>query len=128
MGRTHPPSPRHPHGPHRHGLVGRRQPGREDLATIGDDRAIRLWDIETHQRLALYTGHTGVVHSVLFSPDGNTLATSGNDGTVRLWDTDVFNDLATLTHTACTIAGRSLTEREWRRYVPGGVAYHRICP
>ncbi|MFJ9590418.1 nSTAND1 domain-containing NTPase [Streptomyces acidicola] len=103
-------------------------PDGQTLATTGDDRTVRLWDIETHQQLALYTGHTRVVRSALFSPDGNTLATSGSDVTVRLWDTDAFNDLATLTHKACTIAGRSLTEREWRRYVPDGVAYHRICP
>ncbi|MFD7498526.1 trypsin-like peptidase domain-containing protein [Streptomyces sp. NPDC059832] len=103
-------------------------PDGKTLATTGDDRTVRLWDIETHQQLALYTGHTGVVHSALFSPDGNTLATSSSDLTVRLWDTDAFNDLITLTHKACTIAGRSLTKGEWRRYVPDGVAYHRICP
>ena len=71
--------------------------------------------------------HTGIPRSALFAPDGNTLTTS-DDGTVRLWDTDAFNDLATLTDNACTVAGRSLTEQEWRRYVPDGVAYRRICP
>ncbi len=104
-------------------------PDGQTLATTGDDRTVRLWDIETRQQLALYTGHTGVVESAIFAPDGNALATSGSaDGTVRLWDTDAFNDLATLTHEACTIAGRSLTTGEWRRYVPDKVAYHRICP
>ncbi|MGW0791443.1 nSTAND1 domain-containing NTPase [Streptomyces sp. NPDC002911] len=103
-------------------------PDGKTLATVGDDRAVRLWDIETHQRSAFYTGHTGVVNSALFAPDGNTLATSSADMTVRLWDTGAFNDLATLTHKACTTAGRSFTEREWRRYVPEGVGYHRICP
>ncbi|WP_146075258.1 trypsin-like peptidase domain-containing protein [Streptomyces sp. Ru71] len=104
-------------------------PDGKTLATAGDDRTVRLWDIETHQQLALYTGHTRVVHSALFSPDGNTLVTtSGSDVTARLWDTDAFNDIATLTRRACAIAGQSLTNSEWHRYVPGGIAYQRICP
>ncbi|MFE7566095.1 WD40 repeat domain-containing protein [Streptomyces sp. NPDC057539] len=102
-------------------------PNGKTLATIGDDRTVRLWDLRTHQQLALLIGHTGDLRSALFAPDGNTLTTSSDDGTVRLWDTDAFNDLAPLTEKVCTIAGRSLTEREWRRYVPDGVAYHR-CP
>ncbi len=102
-------------------------PDGKTLATTGDDRTVRLWDIQTHQQLAVLTGHTGILRSALFAPDGNTLATSSTDETIRLWDTDAFNDLATLTGEACSIAGRSLTEGEWRRYVPDGVAYHRTC-
>ncbi|MFE1028338.1 trypsin-like peptidase domain-containing protein [Streptomyces sp. NPDC058818] len=103
-------------------------PDGKTLATVGDDRAMRLWDLGTHRQLALYTGHTGAVKSAFFSPDGNTLVTSSSDMTVRLWDTRAFSDLDTLTDRACTLAGRSLTEQEWHRYVPHGVAYRRICP
>lgn len=127
MGRAHPP-PRHPQRPHRQRLVGRRQPRRPDLATIGDDRTVRLWDLRTRRRLALLTGHTGVVHSAIFAPDGNTLTTSSDDGTIRLWDTAAFNDTATLIEQACAIAGRSLTPQERHSHVPEGSAYRRTCP
>ncbi|MFF9863298.1 nSTAND1 domain-containing NTPase [Streptomyces tendae] len=103
-------------------------PDGQTLATAGDDRTIRLWNIETRQQLALLTGHTGVLRSAVFAPDGDTLATSSDDETIRLWDTNAFNDLAALKDQACAIADRSLTEREWHRYVPDGVDYRRICP
>ena len=32
-------------------------------------------------------GHTSVINSVAFSPDGNTLASGSRDWTIRLWDT-----------------------------------------
>jgi hypothetical protein len=49
------------------------------------------------QPIATLTGHTDIVTSVAFSPDGKTLATGSIDSTVRLWDMASHQPIATLT-------------------------------
>uniref|UniRef100_UPI00067A94CF nSTAND1 domain-containing NTPase n=1 Tax=Streptomyces rimosus TaxID=1927 RepID=UPI00067A94CF len=43
-----------------------------------------------------FTGHTGVVNAVAYSPNGRTLATGSVDRTVKLWDTVTDRMLGTL--------------------------------
>ena len=53
-----------------------------------------LWDAESGQRKAIFTG-TDAAWNIAFSPDGRTLASS-DDKTVRLWDTVNGEHKATL--------------------------------
>ena len=51
---------------------------------------IRSWDVRTGVlRYPGIGGHSGIVNSVAFSPDGATLASGGDDGSIGLWDVRV---------------------------------------
>ncbi|MFF3326227.1 caspase family protein [Streptomyces sp. NPDC002889] len=57
------------------------------LASSGNDKTVRLWDVATRKQLGNpLTGHTDSARSVAFSPNGKLLASSSDDKTVRLWD------------------------------------------
>ena len=57
------------------------------LALSGSaDHTVRLWDLESRQEIISFTGHSGSVTSVAFSPVDFTMLSSSADGTLRLWD------------------------------------------
>lgn len=48
------------------------------------DTSIRLWDVKSGKLYKTFDGHTEIVNSICFSPDGNLLASASFDNTVRI--------------------------------------------
>ena len=85
---------------------------RED--TDSDVEFITVWGIETGEQIAHFTGHTGPIHSLCFSPCGRFLASGGEeDGTVSVWNVANWQQI-----TAYTGYG---TSRMVPSYSPEGV-------
>jgi WD40 repeat protein len=59
-------------------------PDGQSVVTVGTDP--RLWEVATGKVRARLRGHTDVVWSAAFSPDGRWLATGSQDTTVLIWD------------------------------------------
>jgi WD40 repeat protein len=66
------------------------------LASAGDDRTVRLWDVASARPIRELHGHKSSVNGVVFSPDGKTLASASRDKTVRLWEVATSKSIRTL--------------------------------
>ena len=62
------------------------------LATGGWDKVITLWSLETEKPIHVLTGHTGEIHALAFSPDGQLLVSSG----AHQWEYQDSEDGSTL--------------------------------
>ncbi len=57
------------------------------LASGGADKTVKLWNLDTLDRIRTYKGHKDFISALAFSPDGKSLASASLDGNIRLWST-----------------------------------------
>ncbi len=61
-------------------------PDGKTIASAGDDRDIRLWNIADGKLVRVMAGHTALIRSLLWSADGKTLFSGSFDKTIRQWN------------------------------------------
>ena len=61
------------------------------LASGGEDKMVRLWDVQTGREVGAWSGHSDVISALAWSPDGRTLASGSFDNTVRVWEVEANN-------------------------------------
>merc|ERR1712196_72402 len=63
-----------------------------------DDNTVILWDARTGKQISKLKGHTRIVLSVCFSPDGSQIISSSADNTVILWVARTGKMISSLTN------------------------------
>ena len=56
------------------------------VASGGEDGKVKIWDSRSGKLVRTFHGHTGLVSSLAFSPDGKRLYSGSRDTTVKVWD------------------------------------------
>src|SRR5262249_20465953 len=56
------------------------------IASGGEDSRAKIWDSRTGVEVITFRGHTGLISSLAFSPDGKRLYSGSRDTTVKVWD------------------------------------------
>jgi WD40 repeat protein len=73
-------------------------PDGQTLATGGQDKKIKIWNLQNGKSIRTLAGHSGGVNCVAFSPDGQTLASGSFDKKIKIWNLENEELLNTLTN------------------------------
>jgi serine/threonine protein kinase/WD40 repeat protein len=64
------------------------EPGGTRFAEVGEDKMVRIRDVNTLEIIKEFRAHDGPIQAVAWRPGTHTIATGSTDRSVRLWDAD----------------------------------------
>lgn len=96
----------------------------QTLVTTDQRNIARVYDVASRLQIGedMVMGDVDTPAGALVAHDGNFLVASAPSG-ARTWDLvpDHWRE------TACRLAGRNLTQKEWDTYLPNAGAYRKTC-
>ncbi|QMS92262.1 protein kinase [Nostoc edaphicum CCNP1411] len=72
-------------------------PDGKTIASSGDDRKIKLWNLATGSPISSFNTYSQQVNAVVISPDGKTLVSGNDDNTIKIWNLGTGKQIRTLT-------------------------------
>jgi WD40 repeat protein len=71
-------------------------PRERQIAYSDTGHTIRVWDFVKKKEIAVFEGHSAIISTIAFSPDGQMLISRSLDGVVRFWDLRSHKQVAPL--------------------------------
>lgn len=69
---------------------------RDPVYVDRDGSFLLIWSLDGNREVRRIRGHTDILTSVMFAPDGTHVATGSHDRTIRIWDVETGQALQTL--------------------------------
>ncbi|WP_392533160.1 protein kinase [Nostoc sp. C117] len=71
-------------------------PDGKTIASSGDDRKIKLWNLATGKLISSLNTYAQQVNTVVISPDGKILVSGGDDNNIKIWNLATGKQIRTL--------------------------------
>ncbi|KAJ1560904.1 general transcription repressor [Cladochytrium tenue] len=82
------------------------------LASGGEDRVVRIWDVPSGAMVQCLVGHTDEIYSLDWAQDGRTLISGSGDQSCRVWDVESGQCLMVLVNDKVVFDGAAGSPQE----------------